>query len=99
MVSVGRGGAATNNKKSEKCSPTILWEMAQSPYCGPAAIISATQSSSLLIRLKPVDASSGAAVGVQHFSTAGGLIVGEGGGQKSKINNLVSKGLLLGPCG
>lgn len=26
------------NNKSEKYSPTILWEMAQSPYCGPAAI-------------------------------------------------------------
>lgn len=77
-------GAATNNKKSEKCSPTILWEMAQSPYCGPAAIISAAQSSSLLIRLNPADASSGAAVGVQQFSTAGGLIVGEGGNRKAK---------------
>lgn len=81
MASVGGGGAATNNKKSEKCSPTILWEMAPSPYCGPAAIISAAQSSSLLIRPNPADASSGAAV-AQHFSPAGGLIVGEGGTEK-----------------
>lgn len=24
--------------KSDKFSPTILWEMAQSPHCGPAAV-------------------------------------------------------------
>lgn len=75
---------ATNNNKSEKCSPTILWEMAQSPYCGPAAIISAVQSSSL-IRLNPTslqpahptDSSSGADIGAELFSTAVGLIMWE----------------------
>lgn len=37
-MGVGGQNKTPTNKKSDKFSPTILWEMAQSPHCGPAAV-------------------------------------------------------------